>query len=385
MYVQLLSHVQLFVTLWTAPHRQCPHPRPRSPPSPSSAQGLGSSELPGGAQGCLPPAPGAHPPTAARAGRSAHLKAVPPQLLPQPPLRLQAGVWGPPGQGHPEAESDLTHEAPLPCRRRHRHRGAAAAQAPLSRTLRTSLRPSSLLILFCPLEPTPSGASCNSAAMWLRSRPPTPIPVQTLNPGSREHSALRGSTPRLMLRSRTSGSEGKKPVARVARPLSLYWGRQQRGPPRRPGAGTEPGLSLPSTGILQLYRIPITGLFLRYLKFSGIKQELTVTSAVSTKPVNTLNSGLRKPNSPRASEIILFVSLKQTLKIPAPRTFSLVAHMRQRKAVKSPETPDAHLLCPPLAARPQALPPTQCPRQAGSCREDMTEPHTSCVQKGLPF
>ena len=29
-----------------------------APPSPSSAQGLGSSELPGGAQGCLPLAPG---------------------------------------------------------------------------------------------------------------------------------------------------------------------------------------------------------------------------------------------------------------------------------------------------------------------------------------
>lgn len=263
------------------PTRQCPHPRPRSPPSPSSAQGLGSSEPPGGAQGCLPPAPGAHPPTAAPASRSAHLKTIPPQLLPQPPLSLQAGVWGPPGQGHPEAESDLTHEAPLPCRRCHHGPApAAAAQAPLSRTLRTSLRPSSLLSLFCPLGPTPSGVSCNSTAMWLRPRPPTPIPVQTLNPGSRKHSALRGSTLRLTLRSRTSGSEGEKPVARVARPLSLYWGRQQRGPPRRPGAGTEPGLSLPSTGILQLYWIPITGLFLRYLKFSGIKQELTVTSAV---------------------------------------------------------------------------------------------------------
>lgn len=166
--------------------------------------------------------------------------------LPTPaPLRLPAGVWGPPDYSSPKAESDFMHGAPLPCcRRGHTH-----LQPQLRQQRRhccwntdagTTLRPSSLPGPFCPsgFHPHPDRAETAQPAGGVR--PPTLMqsyPSPKPEPGGRGRSAPRAETVRinpeattqgLTLPSRTLASEGKEPMTSCKAPLfSLYRETQQ--------------------------------------------------------------------------------------------------------------------------------------------------------------
>lgn len=161
----------------------CPSPAPgahplppapnttRKPTCPGSAHPVPASQL----KACLTTAPGG------RGSRAPH--------LPTPaPLRLPAGVWGPPDYSSPEAESDFMHGAPLPCcRRGHTH-----LQPQLRQQRRHCCRNTrhNSQALFSPRSllplgfPPPSRQSGNSTASRRGPAPDayrSPIPVRSLN------------------------------------------------------------------------------------------------------------------------------------------------------------------------------------------------------------
>lgn len=84
---------------------------------------------------------------------TAHLKAVPPQLLPHFPPGLQAGVWGPPGQGTRKLSPTSRPRLPLPSRRSRSRPALAAGTGTAFKKDRHKPQ-----ALFSPQPPLPLGA-----------------------------------------------------------------------------------------------------------------------------------------------------------------------------------------------------------------------------------